>query len=222
MTLGGGAYDSSMAMIVSTRGPRRRSIWALAAAAAVAIVLVALLAGGCSMKLKGPDVSVLSPSQRARVVILDHGIHAGLVLPIEDGSAREYAFGEWEYFALEETGLGQTLGAVFVPSQGTIARRDIPGGARLDPMHLAGPYIVEGTHTLFVDTAKVRELVAMIEAERTKRAGEMITRDDTTFVPTDRTYSVSHTCNHHLATWLEALDVKISGSRMWARFSVER
>jgi hypothetical protein len=204
------------------RGWRRRRGRLLAGAVLLTLAIGATTVAGCSMKLRGPDVSVLAPSQRARVVILDHGIHAGLVLPIEDGSAREYAFGEWEYFALEETGLGQTLGAVFVPSQGTIARRDIPSGARLDPMHLAGPYIVEGTHTLFVDAAKVRDLVATIEAERAQRAGEMITRDDTTFVPTDRTYSVSHTCNHQLATWLEALDVKISGSRMWARFSVER
>ncbi|MCU0689221.1 MAG: hypothetical protein MUE97_05725 [Phycisphaerales bacterium] len=196
--------------------------WLWTSTSLMVLIASAVLMAGCSMQLTPPDISAVSSGQRARVVILDHGIHGGLVLPMEDGSAREYAFGEWEYFALEETGLGQTLGAVFVPSQGTIARRDIPGGARMDPRQLAEPYIVDSTHTLFVEAAKVRLLVEAIEAERAVRASEMLTRDDTNFVPTDRRYSASHNCNHQLAAWLEALGVKVGGSRMWARFEVER
>jgi hypothetical protein len=198
---------------------RRRS-WSALGLLVVLSLGAAVVLVGCSMRLQPPEVATLAPGQRARVVILDHGIHAGLVLPLEDGSAREYAFGEWEYFALGETGLWQTLGAVLVPSRGAISRRDIPGGARLDPLGLAGPYVVDATYTLVVDAAKARALVGAIEAERAQRAAEVLTRDDTTFVPTDRRYSASHTCNHQLAKWLEALGVQVSGSRMWARFEV--
>jgi len=73
---------------------RRRVVTAL-------LLGAVLILGGCTTTTIVPPPSPQAP---ATVLLLDHGLHASLVLPDETGRAVRYSYGDWDYYALGETG----------------------------------------------------------------------------------------------------------------------
>lgn len=154
--------------------------------------------------------------------IIDFGIHSALIVPVPDGGAREYGYGEWEWYALGQETFFQAFGAVFNPSEGAISRRDISPAEASRVETLSGPYLTDAIHPLRVSAAKVDALITRIEGQRAERIGEELVREGISYVPNARPYWGGHTCNEHIAEWLEELGVKVSGSRSFSRFEIVR
>ncbi len=190
---------------------------------ATLLTLALSLAGGCTMTLVPPDLASLeNPTE---VLIVSHGVHSNLVLPRDEGNLGEYAFGEWEWFALERNQWYRSFGALFIPSESALSRRIWPDADTLKSTW-TGPepiltFKVERQNAL----ALSRELDAMIEAglatttttpttkDQPAQPQTVVNRDDTIFVRRDERYRLGNNCNHVLARWLEALNVRVIGNR---------
>src|SRR5688572_12511152 len=81
-----------------------------------------LLALGCATTVRPPA----DPKDPVVVVLIDYGHHSGVILPEPEGAWVEYAFGEWDYFALNKTDLFTGMIALGCPNQGTLGRRVHP------------------------------------------------------------------------------------------------
>lgn len=99
------------------RGPDRGAL------AVVAFMAFMVLAAGCSTTVIPPE-STIEP---VTVFLLDHGRTPSLILPSADSNMTRYVYGDWNWYALRNTGPIDGLRALFWPSQGTLGRRDFPG-----------------------------------------------------------------------------------------------
>lgn len=201
------------------RAARLSSARATSVTALAAIALVVVSAGCGVMRLTPPSPAGASTD----VVITDYGLHAGLVLPRtptqdEPAPMGEYAFGEWEWFALGRDGWHRVPAALFVSSDGALKRRPIDA---IDPAsaHLSTHAGVERTITLRVERGAALALSARLDA-RIDASPELVSHHDTTFARVEEQYDWTNNCNHVLARWLEELGVMVSGSRAHARFVV--
>lgn len=193
-------------------GPKILVLWAFL------IMMSAMPGWGCMMRLEDPK---LAPGTAVSVVhVIDFGIHSALIVPLPDGGAREYGYGEWEWYALGQETFFQAFGAVFNPSEGAISRRDISPAEASRVETLCGPYLTDAIHPLRVSAAKVDALITRLELERAERIDQEHIREGVSYVPNKRQYWGGHTCNEHIAEWLEELVVKVSGSRSFSRFEI--
>lgn len=93
-------------------------------------IVAALLA----FSLAGCTAHVIPPSgltAPVSVYVLNHGRHSSLVLPGESGW-RRYAYGDWQWYAENRTGLMQGAAAL-------VERLDALGGCRRPFQRLALP-----------------------------------------------------------------------------------
>ena len=77
---------------------------------------------GCSGTIHPPRVR----SGFESIYLTDYGRHSSLVLPTDDGGFVEWAYGDWNWFALGRTKWYNALGAVFISPQATLAREPFP------------------------------------------------------------------------------------------------
>ena len=62
--------------------------------------MVLLSLTGCSWTVRPPA----HPSSPVNVYLTDYGRHTSLILPTPDNRLAEYAFGDWDFFALGHAG----------------------------------------------------------------------------------------------------------------------
>lgn len=60
------------------------------------------------------------------VGVLDHDRHSGLIVQVPDGMIR-YSCGDWDWYALRQTGLLERSAAILWPSQAALGRKQLPG-----------------------------------------------------------------------------------------------
>ena len=188
------------------------------------VTLVTLLAMpllgpvGCMMELVAPEPSTLR--EPAEVRITNFGMHAGLVLPRDEGNLGEYAFGEWEWFALEQNQWYRSFGALLIPSESPLSRRLRQDAAA----HEATSYAPRPIEVFLVEREKAlalsRELDTLITESMAATPDRAVMRDGTLFVPREEPYRLGNNCNHVLARWLESLGVRVVGNRTVATVRV--
>lgn len=169
-----------------------------------------------------PPANVTRPE---RVLLIDYGYHSSIVLPDESGRGREFAFGEYAWFAENRDGVLGVLRLAIVPGAGTLGIRDYP--SPLSIADVAARTTFESAFTLEVERESA--LFLRQQLDNRYRSGLMSGRPatynpvvDLHFVADDRVYWWGHNCNHQLAQWLESLGCRVAGCRMFAEFSIER
>ena len=80
-------------------------------------VLVCMTA--CVTSIRPPA----EPKDPVSVALIDYGYHASLALPTADGGCVEYAYGEWEWFALNNDAWYRVFPALCWPTRGALGRR---------------------------------------------------------------------------------------------------
>lgn len=161
---------------------------------------------GCAYRVRPPD-KVADP---VAVVIVDHGIHSSLVLPRGSEAAVEYAYGQWDWFALDRVAWYRAPGALLLPGKAGLGRREFQVPATLADIQAALP--AEHYHVLLVDRARATMLEARLDAhfdattERTFNS-----RLGLEFVPDPTPYSLLHHCNTRVVDWLRELGCAVAG-----------
>lgn len=185
------------------------------------IVLIALSSAvcGCTTRIS-PPIDVASP---ARVYLVDYGYHSSIVLPDADGRGREFAYGEWGWFAKNHDGILDAFRLVLLPNQGTLGIRDYP--APLSAAMIASRTDFEQLHEITVDRCAALTLRRLLDESvesALRHDGDYVYNPvvDLYFVRNPAIYWCGHNCNHQTATWLETLHCRVSGPRTFADFDV--
>jgi hypothetical protein len=161
-----------------------------------------------------------APAHAIAVHVLDLGLHSELVLPNGKGKLILYAYGDWNYFALNQKEFSDGLAALLIPTQGTLGRRQFTNIDQLRQM-------VEQRNltllTLKVEQTKVIQLAQSLEERFTSNIDTRITNPRTglILVQDEQDYTILHNSNHELIDWLEKLDCQVKGFVIWANFRVQ-
>jgi len=165
--------------------------------------------------------AIVPPTDPAAPVtsyVADQGFHAGLVLPDRNGGLIQYAYGDWNYFALNQQDLSDGLAALLIPTQGTLGRRRFNNVAELQQW--------AGDETLLsfaVAGTKAVQLLDSLNARFNRHIDTRVENQVTglTLVQDDLDYTLFHNSNHELVLWLEELDCRVKGFVMVPNFQAE-
>jgi hypothetical protein len=178
--------------------------------------LASLLLAGCTTVVTPPP----APADPVQVIVTDYGRHSSLLLPRADGTLAEYAYGEWRWFALLESGWWRVPEALLWPTQGTLGRRTLSGPS--SPEVLRSQISVRSLHPVTVERSSAVALLAWLDARWESRAESK--RHNATygldFVPDEDGFWLAHTCNAAVAEWLAAMGCGVSSPGWVAQFEI--
>lgn len=183
----------------------------------VLVLSVCFIGAGCATRVT-PPARVRQP---VRVFIADYGPHAGLILPDGDQGLVEFAFGEWDWFALNHDHWYNAIPLIFFPGQGTLGTRRLQRTSDLHELTaLLGGVEVQ---PIVVEQLSAQRLLEQLRSEyETGKSKELFNPQvGLWFVPVGTRYRSTHNCNHAVAGWLEALGCRVRGPRGMADFRIE-
>lgn len=205
-----------------------------------AIVFVALAVStlsGCMTRVSPPQ----SVSDPVTVYIVDYGRHSSVLLPIDQPEAdplarttlREYAYGDWAYYANTQQSHWNGAKALLWNTRGTLGRRDLSGlgpasdEAPIEPAaRIERTLSVERVFPVVVERAAAADLIALLDARfETGGGGTSSLHNpefELDFVPDEASYSVLHHCNHEVRDWLVLLGAEASGAPLVSEYKVIR
>jgi len=196
------------------RIPDRVSRWHAITAASVALFL-----SGCVTTVLTPPEN---PDNPRTVVLIDHGRHSSLVISTDGGELVRYAYGDWRYYADQDTSIASGAAALFWPTPATLARGELDGPADVDTLR--------GQLRVGVQEIYVFE-VAGVDADRVAHYLDELHLDgvadhtyvsayDMTFAPHPTPYTWFNNSASILAGWVEELGVAVEGPRLFASWRV--
>ncbi|MEE8105702.1 MAG: DUF2459 domain-containing protein [Planctomycetota bacterium] len=159
-------------------------------------LLGVLLLAACATTVTPPS-AVRDP---VTVYMAEYGRHSALFLPRADGTWVEYTFGEWEWFARNNTGALRAFPAMLWPTQGTLGR---------DPK----AHKPQG-HSLRVEKAASATLLTELDTAFESEFETRIFNDymNMEFVHFRQDFSACNNCNGVMVKWLRTLGCDVSGS----------
>ena len=171
--------------------------------------------GGCT--------NVVRPPERAQepttVYLLDHGRHTSLVLPVDHGMIR-YAYGDWRWYALGDTGASQGFAALLTKTPAGLGRRFLAGEGADEAFAQLGVG-VEARFSLRVEAsaaATLRERLDNLHASASLHVENASANLD--FAPHPVPYSMRSNSNTMVGAWREALGCEIEGSLLFADWRI--
>lgn len=188
------------------------------------LVLLAVFAGmaSCTTRVY-PPMNVADP---ATVYLLDHGRTPSLVLPTQRGTYVRFAYGDWDYYALRRNDLWHGIAALFWPTQGTLARREVPAEPDDDLEALLGRMNIHPQHVypLQVERANAIQLHQWLDEVFESNRETMIVNKaySLEFVHHSRSYTAFYNSNHALADWLRHLGCEVRGPAFTSKWKVVR
>ena len=178
------------------------------------LFLLGPLLGGCTNTIIPPK----TVQQPATVYLLDHGRHPSLVVPADSGLMR-YSYGEWNWYAMENTGVLQAFSALFLPTPATLGAKYMANDAEYQRMLQIDPPV--HVYPIRVDQAKVAELRQRLDSVLARDDKHHYNRTiDLDFVHYPRCYTLFHNSNHETADWLRELGCKVRGCAMFSEWKV--
>ncbi|MCM1982057.1 DUF2459 domain-containing protein [Lyngbya confervoides] len=155
-------------------------------------------------------------------VALYPGFHASLLLPIATGY-REYAYGEWGFYAHSQETLWGGLKALLWPTPATLGRRTLGGPSPADPSleigHLKRRMGVETLLPIQVDRALALDLNQRLDRFFDPTFPKIYNPSyRLEFVRHPRPYHLWHNCNHFIAEQLRQLGVAVQGDPIGGNF----
>lgn len=189
----------------------------MAAMTRFAMLLAGIGVGvGCATTIRPPA----RPKDPVSVALIDYGHHASLVLPSAKGGSVEYAYGEWEWFALNNDAWYRVFPALCWPTQGALGRRALP----LAPDRAEFAKAVGGEEILVfqVGRAEADALLDRLNRRYASRPEEPVYNQvvGLTLVPDDASYCCFANCNTALADWLRELGCEVSRPTCAASFRI--
>lgn len=183
-------------------------------------VVCALSAAACSRtNILTPPVRPAAP---VPVAVLDHGQHSSLVVGLPTGEMVRYAYGDWRWYAEDDTGIVQGAAALFSETPAALGRRLLPGP--LTPANLRRQVKAGFQDAVLVEVEadKARALVNRLDAIAAAGRDGAITnpRADLVFYPHPQPYSMASGSNRAVSLWLEEMGVGVEGDAFIADWRI--
>jgi hypothetical protein len=185
---------------------------------AISLFLLAFV-GGCATSVY-PQARPVRP---VAVYVADYGIHSSLLLPVGNRKYVEYAFGDWNFAALNHCWPQDALGALLVSFQSALGRRYItvaPGKTEPWPTN-PPPHKLQ---VVYASQAQIERVEKELDARYHRDARVVIhnPENDMDFVKDDEHYSVLNNCNHLTARCLRELGCDVRGWVVLSTFAVQQ
>lgn len=176
--------------------------------------LLAFALASCTAHVTPPS-GLTSP---VSVYVLDHGRHSSLVLPGESGWQR-YAYGDWQWYAEDQTGLMQGAAALFWPTRAGLGRQQLAQPPDQAPALTVG---FVSLHEIRVDADKA---AALAERLNTLHAREQVQRRvshiyQLEFVEHPQPYWLFSQSNGMVANWLRQMGCEINRGPLRAHWEI--
>ena len=180
-------------------------------------VMALVLFSGCAWSVKSPP----RPTDAAPIYLTDYGRHTSVIMPVNDRHMVEYAYGDWDWFAVGQNSSFSAVRALLFSQGSTLGRRWFVNIDDLDELkRLSG---ADRVVRLRVPRQRIPRLVEQLDREYTKHIDTIhfnpITHLD--HVRSDRHYSAFDNCNNMTARWLRALGCDIGGWTIWSNFTLK-
>jgi hypothetical protein len=182
---------------------------------AALLVMVGLLNVGCA--------TVVAPRPAGdcvAVYLTNYGRHSSVLVPSVDGYLNEYAYGDWDWFALNRVSLGGALRAMLFSRGATLGRRQLKVEDNIDALAHATNAVT--VNRFLAPRERAQRLLAQLDEqyERELNTATYNSMLQMWFVRSSVHYSVLHNCNHATASWLKSLGCRIRGPVMLSAFKV--
>lgn len=171
----------------------------------------------------GSPTIIVPPAQPANPVtayVIIRAYHSSLLLSEGNGGYMQYAYGDWQYFALNQQGWTDAAAALFIPTQGTLGRRQFSNTDNLQ--QIVDPNRNQTILKFEVAGDKAAQLLASLDKRFQQNIDTRVLnpRNQLTFVQDDQDYTLFHNSNHELIRWLKNLDCETIGLVMLPNFKV--
>lgn len=197
----------------------RRHGLLLLTASAICAATVIIVTASCTTTIRPP----VHPENPATVYLLQHGKSSSLVLPGNDDHASRWAFGDWRYYAENQTSWKNALIAVLWPTRSAFGRQMIEPAPETTEQVLR--QIGIGVGRVFPITVErqaavrlERRLQDLFEANRGSRLFNPSPRLE--FVDYPERYTLINSSNRKVAAWLRELGCEVSGVSLLSRWEV--
>ena len=183
----------------------------------IAVGLLALPLAGTTV-VRAPA----NANQSVSVFLIDEAKTSSLALPQRGGGFVRYAYGDWNWYALQNQSVLDGLAALLWPTGGALGRVEMNTAATPDAMRHAIGGDVE-VYAIEVDRSASDRLLARLEDahERGQRAGPVVQSYGLNFVPDPQKYTYFNNSNHRTAAWLRELGCEVRGAAVYSRWRVE-
>lgn len=180
------------------------------------VVAVATFAG-CTPKIVPPA----NPASPVTIYLMDYGRHSTLVLPFNDDRLIEYAFGDWDYFALADYRLTLGVRALICSRASGLGRQILPDPG--DERALIHRLRAARSLKFQVERQAAQNLLAELDQRYRSRIETEVYNHDLTmhFVRDPARYNLFHNCNHVTADWLRKLDCRVRGWPVLSNFKLD-
>lgn len=181
----------------------------------IAVLLSFLIFASCANNIR-------YKAAQDEAYLIDYGYHSSLVIRDSQGSLWEFAYGDWQWFAQNNTNWWRLPKTLFWPTQATIGRKKYENNASFE-QHLkrfkTQKYIFE------VDSQKSTKLIksineSFIDAKPSDIFFQVHYNLEFLRLKQER-YHAFHNCNHVISQWLEKLGLEVSGMRLFSRWQFE-
>lgn len=187
----------------------------------IAVFILGMILIGCGATVR-PPAAVSDP---AEVYLVKRGGHISLILPVDEDDATEYAYGEWSWYATNQTHPFRVASVLIFDHPGAFGYRRLGIAAEREAlMNFYGLKKAEEVNALIVERERVERLRDRFDAMFADRADEAVTnpKNQLTFIPSEYAYSSRNTCNTMVARWLGELDVTVEGNTSLAEWRIVR
>lgn len=179
--------------------------------------VVTMMTCGCTVTIHPP----LAPEQPVEVFVIDYGRHSSLLLPDTGGEGLiEFAYGDWNWFALAKDGPLDVFPTLFLPTQGALGRWEWNVEPKAEALKWSIPS--EQIHTVTVSGDATTGLLERLE-DRFRSNLQTQHKSDLyqlVFVHDERPYCLLNSCNLITQKWLDELGCETSGIALVADFRV--
>ncbi|MBW3563700.1 MAG: DUF2459 domain-containing protein [Acidobacteria bacterium] len=197
----------------------KRHGFLLLAASVICAAAMIIATASCTTTIRPPA----HPETPATVYLLEHGKSSSLVLPGNDDHASRWAFGDWRYYALNQTSWRNALIAVLWPTRSALGRQMIEPAPETTEEVLRRIGI--GVRKILPITV---EREAAVRLERRLQDLFNANRDSRLFNPSPRLefvdypepYTLINSSNRKVAAWLRELGCEVSGVALQSRWQV--
>jgi hypothetical protein len=194
--------------------------WLLRVVVAVVVVLGLLAAPmACTTRIL-PPIGVQDP---VTVFLLDHGRTPSLVIPEPSGGMVRYAYGDWRWYALADTGIWNGIAALFWPTRGTLGRLPMQGPVTLSSIDQQLTVPSENVYLIVVERQAAFQLQQELDRIYQDHAHTLIHNEayELHFVHHPRSYTYFNNSNHAVARWLRSMGCRVIGPAFASRWRVD-
>jgi len=185
----------------------------------VRIAAISIVAG-CLIGCAATVIPPFDPPEPVAIFLTDYGRHSSILIPTDNGTLVEWAFGDFDFFARERWRWWDMIRVVIYSPRSTLGCRYLwlPSDVAVLESELRLPRVQK----LVVSGPRAAKLLAQLQERFDARLDTLVYGPTTElwFVEDPDSYTICTNCNNKTAVWLRELGCEVRGWPLTSGFRV--